>query len=108
SLGGLVRLHNPDPGLLPVWIRDPPRRRHHGRLRAPGRTAHPGGRMSRDSGRYDAVVLGATPEGLAAALELAAARRRVLVLEAGPRPGGPWADLEFHPGFRADAAFEDA
>jgi len=35
--------------------------------------------------RYDAIIVGAGPAGVSCAMALAAARRRVLVLEAGGR-----------------------
>ncbi len=44
--------------------------------------------MSGASTRYDAVVVGAGPNGLVAACVLAAAGRSVLVVEAGPTVGG--------------------
>ena len=50
---------------------------------------------------HDVVVIGAGLGGLAAAVELAAAGRRVLVLEAGPRVGGK-AGVQHHDGVSFD------
>lgn len=51
---------------------------------------------------YDTIVLGSSPNALAAAAYLAKSGRRVLVLEASPFLGGASATAEFADGFRAD------
>ncbi len=51
--------------------------------------------------RYDAAIIGAGAEGLAAATLLGQAGLRVLVVERSERAGGRCVMREFHPGFRA-------
>lgn len=51
--------------------------------------------------RYDAAIIGAGAEGLAAATLLGRAGLRVCVIERSERVGGRCLTREFHPGFRA-------
>lgn len=51
--------------------------------------------------RYDALVIGAGADGLAAAAVLAARGLSVVVVERDSRPGGRCSTREFHPGFKA-------
>ena len=51
--------------------------------------------------KYDAVVIGAGPNGLTAAATLAKGDQKVLVLESASEIGGHTRTIEFAPGFRA-------
>lgn len=51
--------------------------------------------------RYDAIVIGAGTNGLAAATRLGRAGKRVLVVERSSEIGGQTRPIEFAPGFRA-------
>ena len=51
--------------------------------------------------KYDAIVVGAGPNGLTAAAVLAKRGRRVLVLESAPEIGGHTRTIEFAEGFRS-------
>ncbi|BBK40938.1 oxidoreductase [Allostella vacuolata] len=54
--------------------------------------------------RFDAIIIGGGHSGLVAAGYLAGAGLSVVVLEAGPRLGGPAATIEFLPGYRSTIA----
>ena len=56
--------------------------------------------------RYDAAIIGAGSDGLAAAIVLARAGLKVRVVDRGAAPGGALQTREFHPGFRASPFFD--
>src|ERR1700753_1100478 len=60
-----------------------------------------GGRvLGRKTVRYDAAIIGAGAEGLAAAATLAKSGLKTIVIERAEEPGGRCTTREFHPGFR--------
>ena len=56
---------------------------------------------------FDAIVVGAGPNGLAAATRLAKGGRKVLVLERSETPGGLSGKHEFHPGYTVPGILHD-
>src|SRR5687768_7283604 len=84
-----------DSRVLAVRRRYASRWRHHGRER-PARSAG-----DREVMTYDAIVIGAGPNGLVAGAILAKHGRKTLVVESSPEIGGHTRALEFAPGFRA-------
>jgi phytoene dehydrogenase-like protein len=57
---------------------------------------------------WDAIVIGGGANGLTTAAALGQARRRVLLLERGDRPGGQERTVEFAPGFHAAPLGDDS
>jgi phytoene dehydrogenase-like protein len=57
--------------------------------------------------RYDAAIIGAGADGLAAAILLARANLEVVVIERATEPGGRCAAIAFAPGFRATPFIDD-
>ncbi|MBI3677144.1 MAG: NAD(P)/FAD-dependent oxidoreductase [Proteobacteria bacterium] len=57
--------------------------------------------------RYDACVIGAGADGLAAAIMLARAKLKTILIERSERPGGRLQTREFHPGFRASPFMDE-
>jgi phytoene dehydrogenase-like protein len=57
--------------------------------------------------RWDTIVIGGGPNGLAAATRLAKRGRAVVLVEARPALGGLSGRIEFHPGFAAPGILHD-
>ena len=57
--------------------------------------------------RYDAAIIGAGADGLAAAITLARKGLKTVVIERGDRPGGLLTTREFHPGFFASPYLDE-
>src|SRR6202043_2634552 len=91
---------------LDVRLGDPSRRRHHGR---PGRAlrADDAPRAGGLAMALDAIVIGGGQNGLAAAARLAAAGRKVAVLERRGAVGGLAGAVEIHPGYRVPGILHD-